>query len=1033
MNTREDCDGVDHPLNKAGVLKHIRDMIETLSKINGKLSRVFDYHEAMGIDLTKEKEHKALVNSKKNYNQLDFVPIRSVYTSLFSTGLHLQNSLLKVRQLENIFDLIEKRKYEDHNDKVSCEENTSPVSIKGRPSQSEIIQWLKGFEEIQGELNACVGCLEDGVSNIDKLQDTKKENSKDHQNLTDVKTEDKESDRNQSSLHVLHIVDDNDPTQHLDEVFEAVNEKEATDDEWVHNEGRERKIYDGDFQSKIKSEQRLMQELKTVLAGKHAEHEKREAMAIARQGGQTEIQKDIIHLHNNNKIQAQGSSKRTINGVNSLKNSTYSTIPATEGQQSPELEEKDNEYCELMINYNQQLLDSPTATNLKSYTPKKSDPFSCNNASMVNDGKRSLEWEIQGFEDSFVPPIDKEDKLNNLENNGCINNELALEAYLQDSLKAAKIKATSPLEFTPSFTIEETKMEQALTNGFISKNSGDNSNQSKRKYIKHIFEKTASTKEPPSINSDNRSDVSNELEKSNHNICNERRSRDLPPLKIEKNYSADESESASDSVSSDQGTVKLKGPLNDGISQSPAPDEDLSNDLSDSNNKIIPRSISGQVLTDEDEHSFFEKTEEKDDVPSSPDEMANQIDSDESVSSSSESADGSIESSSENATKTENAEKYKEPSNGKLFSSNNTRNQVFSETDSTIVNSFESPFESSMTTSISSSEASSFVYNENPVNTNSNDQKVQLSCSALPLSMTSSFYSSFCQTNKSDFVEQINCSLSDIRSVSTPDLKRLAIVSSISSPYISLEEIKAKDNDVYDNSSDDQSSSYSDTLNDSYLTSIVADDLVDEGSVHSSTEWGSADELDHHVLKTYRRPLRPAANITPTEQQDDRELENKCHDESIQKNPIICSNSSSSKEKRRAKRSRNQSIIFSDSNSQIDEYNKNSCDTSKKEQYHSMQHTPTSNIKAKNSADKEDKKVDKNIYSSILNSATQSVYLSRKKKENGGKPLKISLPRNPLGFDLLLATEVAKKARNFTTGLSSKNKSEQVFGDIDSD
>ena len=70
-------------------------MIETLGKINGKLSRVFDYHEAMGIDLTKEKEQKSLMNSKKNYNQIDFVPIRSVYTSLFSTGLHLQNSLLK--------------------------------------------------------------------------------------------------------------------------------------------------------------------------------------------------------------------------------------------------------------------------------------------------------------------------------------------------------------------------------------------------------------------------------------------------------------------------------------------------------------------------------------------------------------------------------------------------------------------------------------------------------------------------------------------------------------------------------------------------------------------------------------------------------------------------------------------------------------------------------------------------------------------------------------------------------------------------
>ena len=27
----------------------------------------------------------------------------------------------------------------------------------------------------------------------------------------------------------------------------------------------------------------------------------------------------------------------------------------------------------------------------------------------------------------------------------------------------------------------------------------------------------------------------------------------------------------------------------------------------------------------------------------------------------------------------------------------------------------------------------------------------------------------------------------------------------------------------------------------------------------SDSEWGSADELDHHVLKSYRRPLRPAA------------------------------------------------------------------------------------------------------------------------------------------------------------------------------
>ena len=86
---REDGDEIHHPLNKAGVLKHVQDMIETLSKINGKLSRVFDYHEAMGINL-KSEDQNIITNSKKNVkNPLEFVPLRSVYTSLFSTGLHL--------------------------------------------------------------------------------------------------------------------------------------------------------------------------------------------------------------------------------------------------------------------------------------------------------------------------------------------------------------------------------------------------------------------------------------------------------------------------------------------------------------------------------------------------------------------------------------------------------------------------------------------------------------------------------------------------------------------------------------------------------------------------------------------------------------------------------------------------------------------------------------------------------------------------------------------------------------------------------
>ena len=69
---------------------------------------------------------------------------------------------------------------------------------------------------------------------------------------------------------------------------------------------------------------------------------------------------------------------------------------------------------------------------------------------------------------------------------------------------------------------------------------------------------------------------------------------------------------------------------------------------------------------------------------------------------------------------------------------------------------------------------------------------------------------------------------------------------------------------------------------------------------------------------------------------------------------------------------------------------------------------------------------------SILNPSNTSVYINRKRKETGGT-LKISLPRNPLGFDSILASQVAQKAKTFTAGLSSKGKNEEVFGDSDSE
>ena len=103
---RSNEDQGSEDLNKSGVLRHLQDLASTLGKINAKLSRVFEYHAAMGIDLDQASPVAAVTSTAADSNkqqmlqQKDMVPLRTVYTSLFSTGLHLQNSLLKVRSVK---------------------------------------------------------------------------------------------------------------------------------------------------------------------------------------------------------------------------------------------------------------------------------------------------------------------------------------------------------------------------------------------------------------------------------------------------------------------------------------------------------------------------------------------------------------------------------------------------------------------------------------------------------------------------------------------------------------------------------------------------------------------------------------------------------------------------------------------------------------------------------------------------------------------------------------------------------------------
>ena len=59
------------------------------------------------------------------------MPLRNVYTSLFSTGLHLQNSLLKLRHMEEFFEALEKSKYD--------QENMSNLI----PNEAQLLEWLQ--------------------------------------------------------------------------------------------------------------------------------------------------------------------------------------------------------------------------------------------------------------------------------------------------------------------------------------------------------------------------------------------------------------------------------------------------------------------------------------------------------------------------------------------------------------------------------------------------------------------------------------------------------------------------------------------------------------------------------------------------------------------------------------------------------------------------------------------------------------------------------------------------------------------------
>lgn len=122
----------DESINKTGILKHVKEIISKLRTVSDKMNNVLEYHQSLGLVPLQELDQKCqALKKQQSIDQVrKLMPLRNVYTSLFSTGLHLQNSLLKLRHMEGLFETLEKSK-----DKETV--------ANFMPNEKQLLDWLQ--------------------------------------------------------------------------------------------------------------------------------------------------------------------------------------------------------------------------------------------------------------------------------------------------------------------------------------------------------------------------------------------------------------------------------------------------------------------------------------------------------------------------------------------------------------------------------------------------------------------------------------------------------------------------------------------------------------------------------------------------------------------------------------------------------------------------------------------------------------------------------------------------------------------------
>ena len=214
-----------------GLWRLCQDLTLTLDNITEHLTTVLKYHQCLGVD-----------HSQSPPTRLE-MPGRQLTPQLTSGSLHLQNCLLKLRQVIDSSD---------------CE------LLNTRDSLTDIISELKTSQDILTDALETVN-VTINPEHIQKIQSK------------EIQEEEQDEDRGK-----IIVIKEDDEIRHEDEVFEAFIKKDISTDEGNEDEKR---IDEGKNKNDKKQSRRVLTELKTVLVEKQKEWRVREGKAIARQKG----------------------------------------------------------------------------------------------------------------------------------------------------------------------------------------------------------------------------------------------------------------------------------------------------------------------------------------------------------------------------------------------------------------------------------------------------------------------------------------------------------------------------------------------------------------------------------------------------------------------------------------------------------------------------------------------------------------------------------------------------------------------------